>query len=243
LIVVHSGGIGDIIYSLYPLKKICEMCNTKSTFYIKRRNDYNNTVDNYEALNLLLSIQDYIKEVIPYDKSLHIFEWEGVDYNINFDYFRNTNNLMGKHLIESHLESINLNPEIYNDWRDTSWLKYDNEIYISEPYIVINRTERYRNQNSDWNYTLNKFNNVKKYFIGMENEYKDFINTFGNVCEYYKTKSLYEATSLIKYSNALLCNQSACLTIAQALNKKVYVEVEPSHTIMVRTFRENEILI
>lgn len=243
MIAVHSGGIGDIIYSLYSLKKICDLCNTKSTIYIKRRNDYNNTVDNYESLNLLLSIQSYIKEVIPYDKSLHIFEWEGINYNLNFDNFRNVNNLMSKHLIESHLEGINLNPQIFNDWRITSWLEYPNEIRITEPYIVINRTLRYRNPNSNWNHVLSKFNNVKKYFIGMQNEYEDFINTFGNVCEYYKTKCLYDATILIKYSDALLCNQSACLTIAQGLNKKVYVEVEPNHTMMVRTFRENEMLI
>jgi len=241
--VVHSGGIGDIIYSLYALKILCEEKKEKATFYIKRRNDYNNTVDNYESLNLLLRVQDYIKEVIPYDKSLHIFEWDGINYDYNFDLFRNTNNLMGKHLIESHLESVGLDYNIHNDWRTTSWIKYENEMYINEPYIVINRTHRYRNLNANWINVLQKFYNYKKYFVGLKNEYEDFINTFGNICQYFNSESLYITASLIKYSNALLCNQSACLTIGQALNKKIYVEVEPSHTTMVRTFRENEILI
>lgn len=207
---------------------------------MKRRNDYNNTVDNYESLKLLLSIQDYIEEVIPYEKSLHIHEWEHIDYNINFDNFRYVNNLMSKHLIQSHLESLSLN---FEDWRTTPWIKFENEIYINESYVVINRTHRYRNPKADWINVLQNFVNVKKIFVGMKNEYEDFINTFGKVCEYYPTDNLYKTTSLIRYSKALLCNQSACLTIAQGLNKKVYVEVEPSHTNMVRTFRENEILI
>ena len=238
MIVVHSGGIGDIIYSCYVLKKLYESNNEKFTFIIKRRNDYNNTVDNYESLKLLLQVQDYIKEVIPYDKSLHINEWDDISYNINFDNFRYVSNLMSKHLIESHLESLGLIH--YNDWRNTSWLKYENEIYITEPYVVINRTNRYINPNADWNKLLNKFINLRKVFVGMKNEYEDFINDFGNVCEYYPTKNLYETASLIRYSNYLLCNQSACLTIGQSLNKDIYVEVEPSHTTMVRTFRENE---
>lgn len=240
MIVVHSGGIGDIIYSLYTLKKLYEKNNTKFKYIMKRRNDYNNTVDNYESLKLLLCIQDYIKEVIPYEKSLHINEWEDINYDINFDNFRYVNNLMSKHLIESHLEPLNLN---FEDWRTTSWIKFENEMYVNESYIVINRTHRYRNPNANWINILQNFVNVKKIFVGMKNEYEDFINTFGNVCEYYPTDNLYKTTSLIRYSKALLCNQSACLTIAQGLNKKVYVEVEPSHTNMVRTYRENEILI
>jgi hypothetical protein len=238
--VVHSGGIGDIVYSLYVLKKLYEETNKKFTFTMKRRNDYNNSVDNYESLKLLLEIQDYIKEVIPYEKSLNINEWNDIEYDINFDNFRYVNNLMSKHLIQSHLEFLNLS---YGDWRTTSWIKFENEIYIEEPYIVINRTYRYRNQNANWINVLQNFVNIKKIFVGMKNEYNDFINTFGNVCEYYPTDNLYKTTSLIRYSKALLCNQSACLTIAQGLNKKVYVEVEPSHTTMVRTYRENEILI
>jgi hypothetical protein len=65
----HSGGTGDIIYSLYVVKKICEEKNTKCNIYIKRSNACNHTVDIYETLKLLLLKQEYISNVYPIDRT------------------------------------------------------------------------------------------------------------------------------------------------------------------------------
>jgi hypothetical protein len=51
----HSGGTGDIIYSLYVIKKICEEQNCKANLYLKRINSFNYVVDAYETLNKLIN--------------------------------------------------------------------------------------------------------------------------------------------------------------------------------------------
>lgn len=230
----HSGGLGDIIYSLRVIKDICG--NNKCNLYIKRYNHYNNTCDNFEAIKDFLLLQPYINKVMPYSGDYPVLEW-GSDIYLNYDLdkFRVSLDLFQNHIIKCTYAGINY--EIPQHW-NTPWVEIES---LNQDYIVINRTHRYRKDNNPWYKLLEDNKSIKKYFIGLQDEFIDFQNIFNdNSVVYKKTNNLLEVFNLIKNSSVVWCNQSVCLTLAQSIGKKYYLEVAPNHDNTVRLFTQNE---
>ncbi len=145
----HSGGLGDIIYSLRVIKDIC--INEKCNIYIKRYNHYNNFCDNYQAIKDLLEIQPYVSSVYPYTGELPVLEWgNDIFLNYNLDNFRISLNIFENHIIKCTYVGLGL--EIPNHWNQP-WIELNK---IEKDYIIINRTFRYRKSNLFWNDLLKK---------------------------------------------------------------------------------------
>jgi ADP-heptose:LPS heptosyltransferase len=197
--------------------------------YLKRKNKYNHTTDQFEALRRLLLTQDYITDVLPYPETDFFQYVNEIDISYDLDIFRKATQVKnGRHLIESNLLQLGI---VDDNWHKPI-LKLKNE-YTGKPYAVINRTVRHQDNFIDWKFIvenlLTKYNN-RVYFIGNDEDYVQFVVSCGKKIERRHTKDLLEAAQLIKGSDILYCNQSVCLTIAQLMGHDYLLEAAPNHT-------------
>jgi len=216
---LHSGGCGDIMYSLVAVKKL-----GGGTLYIKRKNKYNDLIDNYEALKDLLLHQPYIDDVIEY-KETDFFNYDNnikIDYDL--DIFRLDQEIGQKHLVLCYLDMLKID---FAGWQEP-WLIAPS---ADEELTLFNITKRYRTD-FDWQGLIK--NRKHGHFIGLESEHDEF-----SYLEHKKTSNLLDVAALINSSNHLYCNQSVALTIAQGLGKDYSLEVfHPQKNAIMRTKAE-----
>ena len=239
----HSGGVGDILYGCYLIKKICQENNFKSKIFLKRTNSFNYVVDAYETLKRLLVNQEYIEDVIVIDNIQGFSNWE---FNFEFydlDKFRNFADNRSN-LIDCHLKSINRN-DLIRSWLNESWINVNSNFNLNEPYIVINRTPRYRARNGKnmWINSLEKYKNHKKYFVGLNDEFNDFNSEFNIEIEHYKTNDLYDISFIIKNAQITLCNPSSVLALCVSMNLPYLIELDDQWDSVVKINRNNEIIM
>ena len=240
----HSGGTGDILYGCYVIKKICEENNEICNVYLKRKNIFNNLIDIYNTLKKLLINQNYINDIILVEhKDDNFCNW---DFNFDFydlDKFRHFADNRSN-LIDCHLKAFNKDNLIQN-WKNESWIDINSDFNIKNSYIVINRTSRYRAKDGKniWINSLKKYTNYKKYFIGLDSEYDDFYNEFNIEIEHYKVNDLYETSLIIKNAEKTLCNPSSILALCISMNLPYLVELDDQWDNVVKTNRNNEIIM
>lgn len=225
---LSSGGCGDVVYSLPTIDAL-----GGGILYLKRYNQYNKICDQYAMLKRLLELQDCIEEVREYP-STDFFQYDDkilIDHDL--DKFRINTDLAKRPLIQVCLQKFGFIPDCYS----IPFLKVDKpqipeNISGEKPFALINRTKRYQDPDFDWRKLLEKVvenYGINVFFIGLKDEYLHFVNTVGYV-QLLITNDFLDAARYIAASDALYCNQSCCLTIAQALGKKYYLEVAPNHT-------------
>lgn len=201
----HSGGHGDIIYSLVAVGKIGPGI-FKTTFSDKF----------HRNIKPLLECQPYIKECIT--------ETTPSIVTHNLDLFRVTDGIGSVHLILNHLRAFGLNE---SDWAKP-WLTVPEKQLIKGKYAVINVTPRYGKEGFDWakeiQYLKTKYK--KLYYIGYE---EDMVNEFADL-EYFRTDNALELAQVIQGAEVLSCNQSFALTIAQGLGKPYRLMVADGHS-------------
>lgn len=110
----------------------------------------------------------------------------------------------------------------------TPWLKIPPHPDLTGPYTVVHLTGRWREGSRvDWKRVRAEL--VNPVFIGLQHEWSDFCYKYGDI-KWFPTEDIYEFAQVIAGSEALYCNQSVSLTIAQGLGKKYYLEVKPRKT-------------
>jgi ADP-heptose:LPS heptosyltransferase len=205
IVYSHSGGHGDMIYSLAVCKRI-------------GKGYYKTNFDDvyYQNIKPLLDEQPYIIEVLP-KSSL-----EPITHNL--DDFRNMQGLGEVSLLKNHLKAFNLSED---NWNDT-WLTITPKRLIEGEYALVNVTPRYPAIGFDWqaeiNYLKSKYKQV--FYVGYE---EDMTAPFDSL-EYFKTKNALELAQLINDATVTSCNQSFVLTIAQGLGKPYRLMVADNHT-------------
>jgi len=240
---IHSGALGDIIYSLNFVKNILPE-GDKCNYYLKNILSHDN-INYFEMAKSLLLSQPFIKEVIPFLPSTPLYqtpvELKTTENIVNLDLFRLHLGSWENHLIK--LYYISSSKELPKNWKDP-WLSLEIDQKDEEDYVVVNRTNRYNNPSINWKNKLkeikNKYNKV--YFIGLEYEYELFCSNFGEV-EYIKTENLLEMARLIKGAKKCYINQSLCLTLCQGFGVDYELELEPRHEKLVRLYTKNEIIM
>jgi hypothetical protein len=227
--VRHSGAIGDIIYSLPYLNYLYDKHKLKFSFYVGEHTlvkksddeylwyktdyykDYLFEYSNYNIIKRLLLVQPFIIDVFPVENDLY--------YDIDLDDIRKID-WTRQHIIEIYMN-------IYNytyDWHNFPFLFNIEKLEEYYDMIVCNRSFRYRKGDGDilWKNLLESFSE-KKVFIGLEHEYEDFCERIGYI-DYIKTNDMYEVATIINSCKFGVYNSTASVTIAQALNKKHYLE-------------------
>lgn len=217
----HSGASGDIIYSLYSIKKACQINDCKAVLFIRLnapnvgtnpnfKHAYGNVMLNeyaYKMLRPLLLEFDFISDVLPYTN-------QKIDYDL--DKFRSIGFNLGAYDIKRWYSLAY--PELNNIDYSEPLLSLDQK---KGDYILINRTERYQNPNIDYS-QLNKLN-TEILFSGSEYEYTQFSKIVQ--CRYLRISNFLELAKYINNSKIFIGNQSMNFAIAEVLKCKRALEI------------------
>ena len=216
---LHSGHLGDIIYSLPLIKEIAK--NSKCDLYLevnkeipKEANDLGHPFGRYflsqnatYKLIPLIKKQNYISSVQAYNK-------EEIDINLNL--FRDLPRSFHAQVHSSrwyfHLTGIHgdlLNPSIEIEPHK-----------IIKNRIIIMRSLRRQNKLISYNF-LNKYENPL--FLGLKDEYEHLKREVKNL-EYYDCTDFYELASIIKSSKIFIGNLSFGYALAESIKVKRLLE-------------------
>tara|TARA_B100001123_G_C15325132_1_gene1029301 strand:- start:406 stop:1311 length:906 start_codon:yes stop_codon:yes gene_type:complete len=222
---LHSGQLGDLIYSLATIKELSKNHRCKlfieinkpmsSDFSDSSRKVYINERSGKLILPLLKS-QSFLETVDIYknekiDIDLNLFR--SIPINLNFYASR----------WFSHICGININVE-------NTFLSVKPHDTIKNK-IVIHRSPRYRNE-----YINYKFLNDKKNLlcIGLESEFRSLKKVINNL-EFYNPKDFLEMAEIIKASKFFVGNMSFQYIIAEGLKVPRLLEASPDFPIVFPT--------
>lgn len=225
-----SGGCGDIIYSIPVMKKLgVTRIYVKENWY---RPPYHSL---YSVMRDLLKMHCF--EVLPTPGGYDPMNYEpGLNLDFDMDRFRLQPKRGKNHIMVSMLTYFGLSN---NGWQKP-WLTITGESGKDlNSYNLINLTPRWRdNSRVNWRRI---FENIKgpAYFIGFPEEHDAFCRLYGQI-EHLPTDNILHMAQLIRDCQALYCNQSVALTIAQGLGKCYFLEVKPGKTnTLMYTHNEN----
>ncbi len=193
---LHSGHIGDIIAFL-PLMRKMGGGHIVVT-------DHNSTPQlmmdgfRYESLKPLLEQQDYITGV-SFEK-----DPKNIDFNVcGFRKYWGTGTI-----IEMQAKELGVEPCI------EKWLQVKPNLNL-QGKIVCCRSTRYRNDLFPWRELIDKIRD-RVVFIGVHDEYGDFVNRFGKV-DRFLTNNCLDIAQAIAGSDMFIGNQSSPFWIAAGL--------------------------
>lgn len=227
---LHSGGAGDVIYSLPFIRQA-----GGGILHIKAKNILNSNCNVFAILKRLLLRQPYIFDVVEYPSAYGFSEYDPrIPVEVDLDCFRKSAAIYERLLPLTYFDQLHVIPE--KNW-SRPWLTLAPADEIFRPlhdrgsYAIVNRTLRYRDPKVNWKTVL--IEAARKhgwlYFVGLQDEHADLTKEIGFQIPWLPTKDLLEVAGYISGADAVYCNQSAALTIAQALGKPYYLEVAPRH--------------
>lgn len=222
---LHSGDIGDIIYSLPTVKALgggilyLDVTGGESDPYVQEnlKNLYRKSLkfneQSFNFLKPLLENQSYIK-------SVEVWNGQKVDYNLNQfrDRYNKTQAGSTENLVETHLITFKKSPFYGID----PWLNVVPNTNYNDR-IIINRNERYHSNLVMW---VTQAENIHKngLFVGMPYEHEAFQRIIENKVDYIPVKNALDLAQIIAGSGKFMGNQSAPLAIAIGLGVQCVVE-------------------
>ncbi len=230
----HFCNPGDLIACMAAMRSyyekndrkviLCQQLNVPANYYLGAV--HGTTDDNgrmvcmnqhiYDMIKPLIMSQDYIEDMQPYD---------GQEILVDMDDIRQK---IWVNLPQGQIQAWvmyafpDLAFNLSRPWIDlpekdlpiVSWIK---------DKIIINFTERYRNAHINY-YFLRKFKH-RLVFAGTEREYMLFTNTWKVDMPRLDVKDFLELAYALKYCKFLLCNQSMCWNLAEAIKSPRILEV------------------
>jgi len=223
-----SGDMGDIIYSLLYAK----ILKTKNIYldssggkdYIRdgfiRNVKTKFNEKSAEFLMPLLKKQSYV-QVNIYDSQHYDFDMSEFDYRDIV--IRNLNIFHSKKFLNFNKESLN-----------QKWIECYNNIIdpLPERDTIISRTLRYRGNDNYYYLNLERINK-KGIFVGLEEEYKNFVDLYGCKIPFFKAKTCLDIANLISKKNNFIGNGSLVCAIAIGIGLNIEYEycINASHYI------------
>ena len=219
---LHSGQLGDLIYSLATIKELSKSHKCKLYIQINKSMplDYNDSSKKVfiskrsgDLILPLLKNQDFLDTV-------KIYKDEKID--INLDLFRDIPINLSFYSTRwfSHLVGININVE--------------NTFLSAKPHnliknkIVIHRSPRYRNPYINYKF----LNNTKNLLcIGLEDELKNLKKEINNL-EFHGCKDFLEMAEIIKASKFYIGNVSFQYSMAEGLKIPRLLEASPDFPVV-----------
>ncbi|MDC1476034.1 hypothetical protein N8084_00885 [Pelagibacteraceae bacterium] len=205
---IHSGHIGDLIYSLPVIKKLSE--THECSFYIQKNKPINVDYPGHPSGNVLLD-EKIIRKLLPllklqsYFKLVDIYNNEEID--VDLDLCREIPINVSFHQVRWYVHITGIHVNMEDAFLDVNPKKnFDSK-------VIILRTFRNRNHFIDYKF-LSKYKNLL--FVGLENEFNDLKNDVPNL-EFYNCKDFHEMAQIIKASRFYLGNLSGGYSIAEGL--------------------------
>lgn len=233
---LSSGGCGDVIYQMAVMREL-----GGGILYLKRFNKHNKAVDQYEALKALLEAQEYVFEVREYPQTDFFRYSDDSRPDVDLDSFRGLSwaDISKRNMLKTLFEVHGIIKPVPETWIDVDGMFTDRE------YAIINKTPRHMDYSVDW-HSIDKHVRHKKYadgclFVGLDAEYEDYINNFSFMAQAICT-DLLDVAMYVKSATHIYCNQSAVLTLAQAMNKPYSLVCRPKTKNCIFN-RKNETII
>lgn len=229
----HGGKIGDCIFALPTIREL-----GGGILYIPE-NTPDGCTGMYTALKDLLLLQPYIHEVREYPSGLAYKEQApGIPIDYDLDLARNQPLKGVIHIVKRYMDAFGVN---YPNWKEP-WLVLEQlpsqRPWWSAPedYALINYTGRHITNDQlnitsrvDWRQVVESIE-VPKYFVGSKAEHAFFCLKYSVFLPHLQTDNLLHLACLIQKAQAIYCNQSSCLALAQSLGKTYYLEPKPHKT-------------
>jgi hypothetical protein len=216
-----SGGCGDIVYAIPVMRKLgVTRVYVKESWY---KPPFHNL---YSVMKDLLGMQGF--DVLCTAGGFDSMVYEpGLQFDYDIDSFRLMRGRGRIHIIVNMLARFGLPTTGWNK----PWLTITGVApgAPSGEYSLIHLTPRWRDGSQvNWERV---FKNIAGpvYFIGFEEEHAEFCRLYGNL-PHLPTQNILEMAQLIRDCNALYCNQSVALTLAQGLGKTYYLEPKRNKT-------------
>lgn len=206
--------LGDIIYALPGIRKVCHDKGTKAVIHldvnqkwpmaegIMRRNGITISDLDFEMIKPLLLSQDYISGVDRFTDQQAINLDEVMRYPTNVPY--------------GHIPRwyFYVYPEMACNLAEP-WLFVDGRIkLLNKGFILISRSARYHNPHISYRF-LEKYKD-RIFFIGLDDEWMSFCKVFFEV-RHYKIQDFQELALLINSCKFFIGNQSFPFSIAEGL--------------------------
>jgi hypothetical protein len=200
--VSTTGDLGDIVVMLATLKHIGKPVNV----YLRDSPATKGIVKRADIITPLVEAQSYIKSVKTWQDEK--IEWVSEEFRKGWHQV--TQSLANSHARHALFRNIiPTMPNVRDPWITAPPLPE------GSGRVVINRSPRYRNNYFPWQQIVNKYGN-NLLFLGTEEDHRDFCRQFAPV-EWRPTKNMLEVAGIIAASLLFIGNQSACMTIAEAL--------------------------
>jgi hypothetical protein len=218
---LHSGSLGDIVYSLPTIQAL-----GGGVLYIKDallRDGYTQ----FDAIAPLIRKQPYIKAVKRYPPQYDQFQYDPdirIDYDL--DKARLETGRAKIHIVKRYIDAMGVHWP--SGWQQP-WLTVP-DLNYRHPYYLVHLTPRYRNGSRiNWRQVINSIPG-QVFVLGYEAEYKEVCMHAGRELPHLRTVTLLEMAKAVKGCEALICNQSVALTLAQGLGKNYWLERHPLRT-------------
>lgn len=215
---IHSGDLGDIIYSLPTIKRMgggtLWLADAKGV-----ETAHGMTRERFNAIAPLLEAQPYITAVhhtLPPLLDLPLHEV------VNLNQFRFAgHNFCNTNLVDCHARTfIRHCPDAL---KFEKWLDVQPRIVSA---VVIARSPRYHADRFPWRMVVEKYGR-HAVFVGTPAEHAAFVQAFGDV-PYCRTPNLLELARVIEGAYLFCGNQSCPLAIAEGLKQSIVLEECPA---------------
>ena len=213
---LHSGRLGDLIYSLATIKELSKSHKCKLYIQInKPMLDYNDASRKVfiskrsgDLILPLLRSQDFLDTV-------DIYKDEKID--INLDLFRDIPINLSFYSTRwfSHIVGVNINVE-------NSFLSVKPHTLIKNK-IIIGRSHRYRNAYINYKFLKNTKNLL---CIGLRDEFLDLKKEINNL-EFHECKDFLEMAEILKASKFYIGNMSFQYIVSEGLKIPRLLEASP----------------
>jgi len=236
LTFMQPRNLGDLIYSLWGIKNVCEKLNCKAVIYqwLNKEAFYYEGAkhptkgDSGNEVTMNRKMFDMVRPLmlaLPYVDDFLEYQGETVHFNLDRISHMQINIPFGE--IRNWIGYCF--PELQADLGDKvieipfSWL-YNPKYDLSEA-IIVNRTTRYRNPHIHYG-VLNKYamQGHKIYFVGTLDEFSEF-SGFVHSAEYLKVDDFLELAFYINQCKLFIGNQSFCFALAEAMKVPRVLEV------------------
>lgn len=209
-----TGDVGDLVFLLGIIRQIPDGPHTLCLRY-GGGTKYRNSQDIqrlYDLTHPLVVRQSYFADVKIIEPSTQV-DWASERFRDNGLFFA-----PGESLMQAHLNNLIKVHGIGRDFSlDEPWLSVDPSP-ITKGRIVINRTERYRNDFFSWSDVVRHYGD-RLLFIGLPHEHQQFCDQFGQV-EFTPTSNMLETAELIAGSDLFIGNQSCANAINEGLKHR-----------------------
>lgn len=229
----HSGTLGDLIYSLPVVSytgggkfylHLNQIDWIGKHYYGADPSPFHQgrmTLKDYEFMKSFMLAQSYIESFEPLDTARH-------EVSHNLDRFRPPFVGHPGNYVDLYATVFGIREQaVQEQLRTTPWLTAPTPVTPEGISAVINRTGRWvpSERNKAWDQWKEKGLDKESLFVGLPNEYDDFVRMTGwKDCRYHPTATLLDVANIIKGVGTFIGNQSVALSLAIGLGVEFYCE-------------------